>query len=110
MLPSNSVHGSSLLIMPPPENQNTAAVPKNMTIPNIKITLRSEALGRDSSSSLGGSFMTSECRFSMPSATAGGPSIRILMTSNCVTVNGNSQPKRNGVITISNTAEKLVEI
>ena len=83
-----------------------AAVTENMFL----ATLRSDAFGSVSSSSRGGSFITSEWRFSMPSATAGGPSIRRLITSNCVTVSGNSHPNRKPEITINKTAATFVEI
>ena len=97
-------------MIPPPANQKTAAVPSTMTMPSRTIRLMSVPFGSDSSKALGGSFMTSEFRFSIPKATAGGPSMRMLITNNWVAVRGKFQPRKN-VVTITNvTAATLVEI
>ena len=49
-------------------------------------------------------------RFSMPKATAGGPSMRMLITKICVAVRGNSQPRTRVLTNNSSTAATLVEI
>ncbi len=69
----------------------------------------SRELGNPSSTGRGGRSITFPCRFSTPSATAGGPSIRMLITRIWVAVRGSSQPKMNVEMTIRATAATFVE-
>ena len=78
-------------------------------LPKKKMRLMSLEFGKPSSTGLGGRPMTLPWRFSTPKATAGGPSMRILMTRICVAVNGSSQPKIKVEITINATAATLVD-
>ena len=109
MEPSYSVQGWPEM-MPPPENQKIIAVPITMTMPRKRIIAISTGFGSDSSSRRGGSLITSECLFSMPRATAGGPSIRMLITSSWVAVSGRFQPKKKVETMIRRIAATLVEI